>query len=273
MEERTPVTVFFVSDHTGITAEVLGHSLLARFEGLELRQVTRPFIDSAQKAQPVVQEIEEAARNTQVLVFTTLTDRDILQRLSRAGAVLLDLFEPYLDTLAVELGRPPSQRVGRSHSIVNLANYQARISALDFALVTDDGLGANQYQNADIVLVGVSRVGKTPTCLYLGLQYGIRASNYPLADDDFERPALPEPLAAHQHKLFGLSIDPLRLHHIRNERRPGSSYASLERCQYEVRQAERLFQTLGLPFLNTTTASVEEIAATILQVAGLRRLY
>ncbi len=268
-------TVFFVSDHTGITAEVLGHSLLVRFEGLGFRYVTRPFVDSLDKAAGVVEEIKAAARSgARPVVFSTLSDPTMLAGLNESDALLFDVFAPYMARLERELGRASSKRVGRSHGIVDLASYQMRIDAVDFALTTDDGLGTTQYQRADIILVGASRVGKTPTCLFLALQYGVRASNYPLAEEDFERSDLPEALSPYRNKVFGLTIDPLRLHGIRKKRRAGSVYASLERCDYEVREAERLFRSRNIRFLNTTTASVEEIAATIMQTADLqRRLY
>ncbi len=265
-------TVFFVSDHTGITAEVLGHSLLVRFEGVGFRHLTRPFVDTPHKAAEVVAEVKAAARGgARPVVFSTLSDPSLLAGLSEADALLFDLFAPYMARLEREFGRTVSQRVGRSHGIVDLASYQTRIDAVDFALNTDDGLGTTQYQRADIILVGASRVGKTPTCLFLALQYGVRASNYPLAEEDFERSDLPEALSPYRNKVFGLTIDPLRLHGIRKKRRAGSVYASLERCEFEVRQAERLFKARGIRFFNTTTASVEEIAATIMQTADLQR--
>jgi regulator of PEP synthase PpsR (kinase-PPPase family) len=269
-------TVFFLSDHTGITAEVLGHSLMARFEGLEPHYFTRPFVNSLEHADAVVEEINAAAVTDGVrpLVFSTLTDATISARLRESQGLFLDLFAPYLGPLESELGMAPTSRSGRYHRINDLARYQLRMDAVDFALATDDGLGSQHYARADIILTGVSRAGKTPTCLYLALQYGIRASNYPLAEDDFERTRLPEVLAPYRDKLFGLSIDPMRLHHIRRERKPGSAYAEVARCEFEVRRAEALFRALGVRFLNTTTASVEEIAATIMQLANLkRRLY
>jgi regulator of PEP synthase PpsR (kinase-PPPase family) len=268
-------SVFFVSDHTGITAEVLGHSLMARFEGQDLHYVTRPFTDSLAKVRAVALEIDQAAaEGLRPVVFGTLTDPAVAAALKGTKGLLLDLFAPYLDALEAELGLAPSERVGRYHRIVDLASYQLRMDAVDFALTTDDGLGTQHYGRADIILVGVSRAGKTPTCLYLGLQYGIRAANYPLAEDDFDKMSLPRTLRDYRGKVFGLSIDPLRLHQIRRERKPNSQYAELSRCDFEVRRAEELFRSLGVTFLNTTTTSIEEISATIMQAAGLkRRLY
>lgn len=268
-------SIFFVSDHTGITAEVLGQSLMARFEGQALHYVTRPFVDSPEKVRAVAMEIDQAAlEGPRPFVFTSITDPALAAALKGTRGLLLDLFAPYLGVLEAELGQRPSERVGRYHRISDLASYQMRMDAVDFALTTDDGLGTQLYGRADIILTGVSRAGKTPTCLYLGLQYGIRASNYPLADDDFGKLALPETLEGYRSKIFGLTIDPVRLHQIRRERKPNSSYATLERCEFEVRRAEDLFRAQKVAALNTTTTSVEEIAATIMQAANLtRRLY
>lgn len=273
MTEDGERAVFFISDHTGITAEVVGHSLLARFEGERFRFVTRPFVDSVDEAERVVAEIDREAQGASVrpIAFVTLTDAAIAQRLMTARALLLDIFNPHLAALEGELESAPSPAVGRYHRIVDLSAYQTRMDAVDYALSTDDGLATQSYQRADIILLGVSRAGKTPTCLFLGMQFGIRAANYPLADDDFDSLALPRAVADHRDKLFGLTIDPLRLHQIRRRRKPDSRYASLDQCESEVRQGERLYERQGIGYLNTTVSSVEEIAATIMQRAGIQR--
>jgi regulator of PEP synthase PpsR (kinase-PPPase family) len=270
VEDERPV--FFVSDHTGITAEVVGQSLLSRFEGERFRYVTRPFVDTPEKADRVVAEIAaNGGSSRRPIAFLTITDPEVARRLTGAPALALDILNPHLAALQAEFGEPPATAVGRYHRIVDPGSYQTRMDAVDFALATDDGLGTHNYERADIILVGVSRAGKTPTCLFLGMQYGIRASNYPLAEDDFEAQALPRALAPHRDKLFGLTIEPRRLQQIRQLRRPGSGYASLEQCEYEVRQSERLFGLLGITVLNTTTSSIEEIAATVMQQANLKR--
>lgn len=272
MEQRSRA-VFIVSDHTGLTAEAVARSLLAHFEGVRFEYLTRPFTDTEAEVRAVVEEIHERYRSGGVrpILFTTLTNPRLLAQLETAPALFFDLFTPYLGVLEAELGQPTTPRVGRYHSIGDLSAYFTRIDAVDFALTTDDGVGEKHYQLADVILVGVSRAGKTPTCLFLGLQYGIRASNYPLAEDDFERQRLPEPLRPYAGKVFGLTIDPRRLHQIRTQRRPGSNYAALERCEYEVRRAEELFRANGIRFFDTTAASIEEIATAIVQSAHLTR--
>ena len=138
-------------------------------------------------------------------------------------------------------------------------------------LAHDDGRGVRGYDDAEIILVGVSRSGKTPTCLYLALQYGIFAANFPLTEDEFESGGRIPTLPAHRDKLFGLTIEPHRLEEIRRERRPGSQYASPQQIGFEVRQAEALYRKLGIPFLDTTKMSIEEIASRILHETGLER--
>ena len=123
-----------------------------------------------------------------------------------------------------------------------------------------------------MILVGVSRSGKTPTSLYLAMQHGLKVANYPLIPEDFERRQLPPALVPHRKKIFGLTIDPQRLSQIRNERRPGSKYADLANCRYEVSEAEAMMRRSGIRWLSSTTKSIEEIATTILQEVRPERL-
>ena len=255
--------VYFVSDHTGVTAEMLGRSLLSRFDDLEARLVTRSFIDSVDKARLLVEEINRSEQPA--LVVSSISQAEVRSQVEEAEALVLDLFGAFLEPLASFLGREPHQRIGSFHGLRNIARYQERIDAVEYAVGTDDGLGTNNYDKADVILVGISRVGKTPTCLYLAMHYGLYAANYPLADEDFERHDLPVPLKPYREKLYGLTIDPLRLQQIREARRGGSEYASLQRCRYEVARAESLFRLVGLAYTNTTVVSVEEIAAGLMQ--------
>ena len=266
-------TVFFVSDGTGITAEMLGHSLLTQFEGIRFTQVVVPFVDSVEKATQCVRQIEAARARSEArpIVFCTLIDDAVRQTLRQADALVLDFFESFLGPLEGEFSTRSSHAVGRSHSAAASQGYQDRIEAVNFALAHDDGLGDRELARADVVLVGVSRSGKTPTCLYLALQFGVKAANCPLTPDDFDRGVLPkavEPLVA---RLYGLTIAPDRLSEIRNERRPGSRYATIENCRYEVEQAEKLMRRYGIPWLNSTTKSIEEIATKIMQDAKVER--
>lgn len=264
----TQRSVFFVSDHTGITAETLGRGLLSQFDHIEFRRSTLPFVDTPEKARQAVESINEAAiaDGMRPLVISSITDHGIRAQIAAANALVIDVFETFIPRLEAELGSPPSGAVGRFHRVTN--TYGGRIDAVNFALAHDDGLGAKLAQ-ADLVLVGVSRCGKTPTCLYLALQYGLYAANYPLTAEDFERGKLPDVVTAHHGKLFGLSISPERLQQIRQERRPDSAYSSLATCQREVHQAEGFFRALNIHFLDSTAMSIEEIASTIVHQAKL----
>jgi [pyruvate, water dikinase]-phosphate phosphotransferase / [pyruvate, water dikinase] kinase len=266
-------TAYFVSDRTGITCEMLGHSLLTQFEGVHFTEITKPFVDSIDKAVALVQEINQAAEEdgARALVFCTLVNAEIEEALIGDNALVIDCFQFFIAILEQELGVGSARVVGRSHSADNLGDYHRRIEAVNFALSHDDGISTRDLGEADIVLVGVSRSGKTPTCLYMALQYGIRTANYPLVAEDFQRNALPPQLHNLRRKLYGLTIQPERLQVVRNERRPGSRYSTLANCQFEVKAAEALLRQEGVPYIDTSRKSIEEIAATILHDTRLVR--
>jgi regulator of PEP synthase PpsR (kinase-PPPase family) len=260
-------TVFFVSDGTGITAETFGNSILNQF-AVKPRHVRRPFVDSVDKAHQVVREINHAAavEGKRPVVFITLVDRDVLaivKDLSRG--LVLDMFNTFIEPLEAEFGMTSNHRVGRFSDVAKSKEYTDRIEAINFSLAHDDGQSAKNLEQADVILVGVSRSGKTPTSLYLAMQHGVKAANYPLIPEDFERGRLPGPVVLHKKKCFGLTIDPERLNQIRNERRPGSRYASIENCRYEVNEAEAMMRREGIDWLSSTHKSIEEIATTILR--------
>jgi regulator of PEP synthase PpsR (kinase-PPPase family) len=260
-------TVFFVSDGTGITAETFGHSILSQF-AVKARYLRRPFIDTADKAHHVLREINHLveAEGRKPIVFITLVNTEILA-IVKAGSkgLVLDMFNTFIEPLEAEFGITSNHRIGRFADISKSQEYTDRIEAINFSLTHDDGQSAKNLAQADVILVGVSRSGKTPTSLYLAMQHGIKAANYPLVPEDFERQQLPSALRPHQGKCFGLTIDPERLSKIRNERRPASKYASLANCRYEVREAELMMQRHGIAWLSSTHKSIEEIATTILR--------
>lgn len=259
-------TVFFVSDGTGITAETFGHAVLSQFE-MRFRQIRLPFIDSIDKAHDAARRINEVFRNDgqRPIVFSTLVKHDLSSVIRNANGLHMDLFQTFVAPLESELGLKSTHTVGRIHNVVDTDEYKNRIEAINFSLAHDDGQSHKNLAAADVILVGVSRSGKTPTSLYLAMQYGVKAANYPLIPDDFERGKLPSALPQYRHKLFGLTISPERLSEIRNERRAGSKYASIENCRFEVNEAEQLMKREGIRWLSSTTKSIEEIATTILQ--------
>ena len=271
MHERT---VFFVSDSTGITAETFGNAILNQFSA-KPRHVRRPFIDSADKAHQVAREINHVGQleGRRPVVFITLVDAEVLAILKgQCKALVLDLFNTFVEPLEAEFGMRSNHRVGHYPDAAKSEQYSERIEAINFSLTHDDGQSAKNLGAADVILVGVSRSGKTPTSLYLAMQHGLKASNYPLIPEDFERRQLPPALVPHRAKIFGLSIAPERLAQIRNERRPNSNYASLVNCRNEIHEAEAMMRREGIRWLSTTTKSIEEIATTILQEIRPERL-
>ncbi|WP_428506202.1 posphoenolpyruvate synthetase regulatory kinase/phosphorylase PpsR [Roseateles sp.] len=260
-------TVYFVSDGTGITAETFGNSILAQFPG-KPRHVRRPFVDTAEKAHQVVHEINQTSEQEgrRAIVFATLVNREVLQVVrEHCKALVLDMFNTFIEPLEEEFQVKSNHRVGRFSDVARSQEYHDRIEAINFSLAHDDGQSAKNLESADVILVGVSRSGKTPTSLYLAMQHGIKAANYPLIPEDFERSKIPSMLEPHKRKCFGLTIDPERLSQIRNERRPGSKYADLMNCRYEVNEAEAMMKRNGIAWLSSTHKSIEEIATTILR--------
>ena len=266
-------TVFYVSDGTGITAETFGHALLTQFSIARLRGQRLPFIDSPDKAAEAVVRINRQAQldRHRPLVFSTLVDAEINDIVRQAHCRFFDLFASFIEPLEQELGAKSSHTVGQSHTAANLEAYTRRIAAINYSLAHDDGQTETDLDLADVILVGVSRSGKTPTSLYLAMQHGIKAANYPLIPEDFDRGRLPQILYKHRDKLFGLSITPERLAEVRQERRPNSRYASIENCRQEVAAAEAMMRREGIGWLSSTTKSIEEIATTVLQQIEQRR--
>lgn len=268
----SPRPVFYVSDGTGITAETVGHSLLTQFRDTPFATERIPFVDSVERAREIAGRIREAgeASGQRPIVVASCVNGGFTAAIQDSGALVLDVFEPFMAALEAELGENRQSRVGQAHGMVDFDAYHKRINAMNYALTHDDGMSIN-YDNADVILVAVSRAGKTPTCVYLALHHGIAAANYPLTEEDLEHDRLPPRLRAHRAKLFGLTIDPVRLQQIRQERRPNSRYAELETCRREVAAAEALFRAERIPVLSTTHTSIEEISSKVMSTLGIRR--
>jgi regulator of PEP synthase PpsR (kinase-PPPase family) len=269
-------TVFIISDGTGITAETLGHSLLSQFKEIQFRQIRMPFITSTELVQGCIDKIAEVhvQDGLRPIVVSTLIEPALAEKLRSTDALVLNLFEAFITPLERELGTKASHTVGQFHGQADSSDYAARIDAINFTLAHDDGVSNRDLDQAEVILVGVSRCGKTPTSLYLAIQFGLKAANYPLIPEDFERAKLPDAIGGYRQKLFGLTISPDRLAGIRRERRPDSTYASIDNCRWEVEQAQKLMKREGIRWLDSTTKSIEEIAATLMQtIKSERRLY
>jgi regulator of PEP synthase PpsR (kinase-PPPase family) len=265
--------VFFVSDQTGVTAETLGHSLITQFAGQQFRQITLPFIDSEDKAKETVRTIDELASGDAPtpIVFSSVVQPELREIVKSSAGLHIDIFDAFLEPLAAELGERPEFAPGRAHGMSNIEAYMQRIEATNFAMANDDGGVSRNYDAADVILIGVSRSGKTPTCLYLALQYGVFAANYPLTDDELESGELPEFLMQQKAKLFGLTIAPDRLQQIRKERRPLGRYSTAQQVRFELREADKIFRRYGIPNVDTTRFSIEEISSRILDSTGVER--
>ncbi len=261
-------TIFYVSDGTAITAETVGHSLISQFQDISFDEIRLPFVDNKEKAQIAAQQIKQAGKGCQPLVINTVVDIELRKIIHSGGGLKLDPFNRLLRKIEKNLGVKRSPVVGLAHGITNPKAYGKRIDATNYALTHDDGVSIN-YDDADIILLGVSRSGKTPTCLYLALQYGVKAANYPLTVEDLDKMQIPPQILKHKQKVYGLTIDPFRLSQIRAERRPNSDYAKMRQCQREVSDAEALFLRNGIQYLSTTHTSIEEISGKVLLALNL----
>jgi len=265
-------TVFFVSESTGITAETLGHSLLSQFPHIDFTYIQRPFVDSEGRALALVNEINRISEEQRYkpLVFATMPKKNINSILQQSDCYYYEVFESILDKIGHDLDTVPTRESGLSHGLINVKSYDARIDALNFALKHDDAMVLKSLGEADVIIVGVSRSGKTPTSLYLALKFGIKAANYPITDDDFDKNQLPEILLENREKLFATSIKAKRLHQIREKRRPNSQYSSLETCKLEIKNAQNLYDKYGLVPMDVTSQSIEELAAQIVRSLNLK---
>jgi regulator of PEP synthase PpsR (kinase-PPPase family) len=265
--------VFMISDGTGLTVEGLANSLITQFENIKFIKQTIPYIDDLEKAQFAINKINEAYEisGEKPLVFMTFVNCEIKKKIKQSNAYIIDLYSRFLSELEQELGVKPTSTVGKTYAVINPETYSNRIEAIDYALLHDDGIRPKDYDKADIILIGVSRSGKTPSCLYMALQFGILAANYPFTEEDLHDMRLPAVLKPHKHKLFGLTIDCDRLQQIRNERKPDSRYASVKQCKLELAEVEALYKMENIPYLDSTKYSIEEIATKVLSISGLKR--
>jgi regulator of PEP synthase PpsR (kinase-PPPase family) len=271
----TPVadtrTVFFVSDGTGITAEAWGAALLSQFDASNFESHTIAFVTNTIDAQKTVDRINRAnIPGHRPIVFSTTVDQDIKQLLSTSQALFIDLFDQTLPTLETELGIKSEPIKGSAHGISNATKYQQRMAAIEYSIEHDDGQSLRALDQADIILVAPSRCGKTPTSMYLSLQYGVKAANFPIVDEDFNTLKLPQSLERVSEKAFGLISTPQRLQTVRSERRPNSKYASIEQCRFEIDSAVHIFEKYKIPYLDSSTRSVEELASVAMDIKGLR---
>ncbi len=269
-------TVFYISDGTGITAETVGHAVLTQFDFIEFEHVSLPFTNTFNEVESIIDQINQLddASDHRPVVFMTLTDPEFSSQINKdCNGIIVDIFNAFVKPLELEFKHPSSTVAGVSHSLADRRSYDSRMDAINFSLVHDDGASLQHLKQAEVILIGVSRSGKTPTSVYLAMQFGILAANSPLTDDDLESDSIPKYLKPFRRNLYGLTIDPERLHQIRQKRRPDSQYSSLSQCRKEVQSAEEMYQHEKIPFVNSTAHSIEEIATQIIQDMKLKRRY
>lgn len=265
--------VFLISDGTGITVESFATSLLSQFPHLKFRFQEFPYTDSPEKVEAIKEKIQTSYEINTVkpLVFLTIVDSKMVPEFKATHAYVFDFFTTMVDSLEQALKTKAIDKANLAHAYLSPTHYDQRINAINYALLCDDGLGKQNYEQADVILIGVSRCGKTPSCIYMALQFGIYAANYPITNESIHDQHLPEVLKKYKQKIFGLTIDPKRLHHIRTERLPNTTYASLKQCEYEVREVESLYQHQHIPFLDSTHHSIEEISTRIMSMMQIKR--
>jgi hypothetical protein len=244
----------------------MGNALLLQFPGLVFDRTLIPFITTVEEARRAVAVLDAAMDGPVTpLAFTTTAVEDIRQELHRTRCPLIDFFQMHMERVEAILKTPGQRVAARLHGVGDVKRYNSRMQAVEYAIEHDDGQSVRALDKADVILLAPSRCGKTPTTMYLALQHGVSVANYPLVDEDFGSDELPGPVRTLRERCFGIVTTPGRLASVRQERRPNSRYASLEQCSYELRRAESIFATHGIPVINSATKSVEEMSTVILQ--------
>ena len=264
--EQHAVPVFFQSDSTGISAETMGSALLIQFPDQVFDRTVIPFISTAEDAQRVVEILDEAMKGpVQPLAFTTAAEDEVRSVLATTQAPLIDFFDMHMNKVEAILGQRGVRQAARLHGVGDIKRYNSRMAAVEFTIEHDDGQSLRALDKADVILLAPSRCGKTPTSMYLALQHGLFVANYPLVDEDLESSELPRPVRDYQERCFGITTTVERLSRVRNERRPGSSYAEASQCRWELRRAAEIFAAHRVPVIDSSAKSVEEISTMILQ--------
>ena len=270
MSTKQKRVVFFISDRTGLTAESYGSSLLSQFPDVVFESIKHTFVDNEFQAKQSVIAIEAASKSNeaQAIVFTTLVEPALQQIIETTDACVISLFGTFIGPLEQTLGEKSAHTLGLSRDVIGEGSYQKRLDAIDYSLAHDDGVRPDQYDEAEVILVGVSRCGKTPTSLLLAMSHSIYTANYPLTEEDLDADSLPDVLLKHRKKLIGLTIQSGQLSNIREKRRPNSYYASLHYCKAEIKRAEAMFQRAGIPCFDSTDTSIEELASSVMKTIG-----
>jgi len=254
------IKVYFISDGTGLSTEQLGKSILIQFPNINFEYKTIPFVNTLKKAQSIAKKINKEPSS---MVFSTLIYDELNEQFDCGDFFYINFLKQTIDQIEAVKKFKSVPTMGLDYRLGEADHYEQRISAMDFTISSDDGNNVERYNNADIIIIGVSRTGKTPVSIYLALINGLSVANYPLVDLELESQSLPKSLQQYKNKLYGLTITPKRLQEIREKRRSTGKYASPHQVQAEIRYSESLFNKYSIPYIDTTSISVEEIATSI----------
>ncbi|VAW33202.1 Phosphoenolpyruvate synthase regulatory protein [hydrothermal vent metagenome] len=262
--------IYYISDSTGILAINLGQALICQFPEVNFHEEKFPFINTRAAARSTLNYILKQSGGRQPLIFSTLVDPKIRKIFDHPQVELFDICGGFLNRLEDCLETKAMMMPGFARQVDNVSMAR-RAEAINYCLSHDDGTKLDEYDEAEVILLGVSRAGKTPVSVYLSTQMGLKSANYPLTSSDLDSYSLPDAIRRNRKQAVGLTTSPELLQSMRQKRYPDSKYASRAVCRQELQQAQQIFMKYNLPTINTADKSIEELAAQISQEIGLYR--
>lgn len=262
--------IYYVSDSTGILAETLGRALTCQFPAISFTEHTFPFITTVEEAQQTLEQILRESSGLRPVIFSTLMNPDVRDIFDHANVEFFDGFASHLNRLADCLEAKPLRVPGYTHHQED-TELDARVEAINYCMAHDDGSKPNEYDQADVIILGVSRAGKTPVSVYLATHMGIKTANFPLTTEYLSTYHLPDQIIKNKDRAVGLMATPEILHQIREKRYSNSNYAKISTCREEVQQAQQTFLKYNIPYISSSKKSIEEISAQICKELAIER--
>jgi len=256
--------VYYISDSTGILATNLGQALICQFPEVNFSGEKFPFIRTVEDAKKTLAYILSRSGGRRPLIFSTIINSDVRKIFDSPEVEFFDAFGHFLDRLETCLETPALREPGFARHLDNV-HMAKRVEAIYFCLEHDDGRKVDEFDEADIILLGVSRAGKTPISVYLSTQMGLKSANFPLTSEYLTRYRIPDGIMQNRAKAVGLTTSAQLLNSVREKRYPGSNYAKLSTCIEEIHQAQRIFQKNKIPIISTAGKSIEEAATQVLR--------
>lgn len=258
--------VYYVSGNTGILAKEMGNAMLCQFPEVSFNEELIPFVRTESQAKKALERILTQSPGRYPLVFSTLFSKNLNRIFDTPEIEYLNICDHFLEQLEEMLEVKPIREPGTARALDN-STMTKRVNAIHFSIAHDDGTGTKDYDEADLIIVGVSRSGKTPVSIFLATQMGIKTANYPLVDDDLQSGRLPSEIVRNKKKVIGLSTTPEMLHSFREKRYKGSSYAQISTCKSELRMSDQIFLKYQIPVVFSDGRSIEETATQVAQIA------